>query len=73
MHSDFKIKGDEEIVDNLGDPNENNKYLNRSLSLNLQQEKAEEIAKYNINIENFHWKDVRKIFFFFIIKSIVIE
>ena len=73
MHSDFKIKGDEEIVDNLGDPNENNKYLNRSLSLNLQQEKAEEIAKYNININDFHWKDVREIFFFLINKTIVIE
>ena len=73
MHSDFKLKGDEEIVDNLGDPNENNKYLNRSLSLNLQQEKAEEIAKYNININDFHWKDVRKIIFSLLNKLIVVE
>lgn len=55
MHSDFRLKNSDAVVDNLGDPADNPRYLNGSLTLDFKQEKAQEIV---IREENFQWKDV---------------
>ena len=55
MHNDFRSKGPDVIVDNLGDPTDNPKYLNGSLTLDFKQEKAQE---FTIKAQDFQWKDV---------------
>ncbi len=55
MHSEFRLKKSDAVVDNLGDPTDNPKYLNGSLTLDFKQEKVQEIP---IQAEDFQWRDV---------------